>query len=208
MHSINTTTDYLHMPPTHAPIPTHSIALPTNSFNSFNHSCIFCIALPLSYSHMDILCAKIHAWASVYNIRTSTGEDMEKNGKARSNIALSIDINNDGGVRERVSNGKKRRPPAVLMEGSRCSRVNGRGWRCSQQTLIGYSLCEHHLGKGRIRSISSGGRVGGQEKRSSAKKLKRKELKARSMSSILDEHDDDDDSVDAMTTAKRGMGLL
>lgn len=53
------------------------------------------------------------------------------------------------------SNGKKRRSPAVLMEGSRCSRVNGRGWRCSQQTLVGYSLCEHHLGKGRLRSMSS-----------------------------------------------------
>lgn len=52
-------------------------------------------------------------------------------------------------------NGKKRRSPAVLMEGSRCSRVNGRGWRCCQQTLVGYSLCEHHLGKGRLRSVSS-----------------------------------------------------
>jgi hypothetical protein len=41
------------------------------------------------------------------------------------------------------------------MEGSRCSRVNGRGWRCCQQTLVGYSLCEHHLGKGRLRSMSS-----------------------------------------------------
>ncbi|KAJ0987315.1 hypothetical protein J5N97_005671 [Dioscorea zingiberensis] len=50
---------------------------------------------------------------------------------------------------------KKRRSPAVLMEGSRCSRVNGRGWRCCQQTLVGYSLCEHHLGKGRLRSMSS-----------------------------------------------------
>uniref|UniRef100_A0A2P2N7A5 WRC domain-containing protein n=1 Tax=Rhizophora mucronata TaxID=61149 RepID=A0A2P2N7A5_RHIMU len=41
------------------------------------------------------------------------------------------------------------------MEGSRCSRVNGRGWRCCQQTLVGYSLCEHHLGKGRLRSMNS-----------------------------------------------------
>ncbi|KAJ8646900.1 hypothetical protein MRB53_008648 [Persea americana] len=44
---------------------------------------------------------------------------------------------------------------SVVMEGSRCSRVNGRGWRCCQQTLVGYSLCEHHLGKGRLRSMSS-----------------------------------------------------
>ncbi|CAL5046677.1 unnamed protein product [Urochloa decumbens] len=55
------------------------------------------------------------------------------------------------------SNGsaKKRRGPAVLLEGSRCSRVNGRGWRCSQPTLVGYSLCEHHLGKGRMRSAAA-----------------------------------------------------
>lgn len=44
---------------------------------------------------------------------------------------------------------------SVVMGGSRCSRVNGRGWRCCQQTLVGYSLCEHHLGKGRLRSMSS-----------------------------------------------------
>uniref|UniRef100_A0ACD5ZQB0 Uncharacterized protein n=1 Tax=Avena sativa TaxID=4498 RepID=A0ACD5ZQB0_AVESA len=50
---------------------------------------------------------------------------------------------------------KKRRGPAVLLEGSRCSRVNGRGWRCSQPTLVGYSLCEHHLGKGRMRAASA-----------------------------------------------------
>ncbi|XP_062227542.1 uncharacterized protein LOC133925808 [Phragmites australis] len=66
---------------------------------------------------------------------------------------------------EKVSNGsvggaKKRRGPAVLMEGSRCSRVNGRGWRCSQPTLVGYSLCEHHLGKGRMRSAAAAARGG------------------------------------------------
>nr|XP_034907887.1 uncharacterized protein LOC118043886 [Populus alba] len=43
----------------------------------------------------------------------------------------------------------------ALLEGSRCSRVNGKGWRCCQQTLVGYSLCEHHLGKGRLRSMNS-----------------------------------------------------
>lgn len=42
-----------------------------------------------------------------------------------------------------------------IVEGSRCSRVNGRGWRCCQQTLVGYSLCEHHLGKGRLRSVNA-----------------------------------------------------
>ncbi|CAA2979322.1 Hypothetical predicted protein [Olea europaea subsp. europaea] len=43
----------------------------------------------------------------------------------------------------------------VILEGSRCSRVNGRGWRCCQPTLVGYALCEHHLGKGRLRSMTS-----------------------------------------------------
>ncbi|XP_023526164.1 uncharacterized protein LOC111789724 [Cucurbita pepo subsp. pepo] len=51
--------------------------------------------------------------------------------------------------------GKKRSRGGALMEGSRCSRVNGRGWRCCQQTLVGYSLCEHHLGKGRLRSMNN-----------------------------------------------------
>ncbi|KAK1386708.1 Growth-regulating factor [Heracleum sosnowskyi] len=43
----------------------------------------------------------------------------------------------------------------AIKEASRCSRVNGRGWRCCQQTLVGYSLCEHHLGKGRLRSMAN-----------------------------------------------------
>ncbi|TKY62529.1 hypothetical protein E2542_SST12387 [Spatholobus suberectus] len=54
-----------------------------------------------------------------------------------------------------VNVSKKRARGSALMEGSRCSRVNGRGWRCCQQTLVGYSLCEHHLGKGRLRSMTS-----------------------------------------------------
>ncbi|XP_015581804.1 uncharacterized protein LOC8267082 isoform X1 [Ricinus communis] len=54
-----------------------------------------------------------------------------------------------------ATNVKKRARGGALMEGSRCSRVNGRGWRCCQQTLVGYSLCEHHLGKGRLRSMTN-----------------------------------------------------
>ena len=56
---------------------------------------------------------------------------------------------------EQANVGKKRVRGGALVEGSRCSRVNGRGWRCCQQTLVGYSLCEHHLGKGRLRSMTS-----------------------------------------------------
>ncbi|GMI84794.1 hypothetical protein HRI_002148700 [Hibiscus trionum] len=90
--------------------------------------------------------------------------------------------------------GKKRGRNGALMEGSRCSRVNGRGWRCCQQTLVGYSLCEHHLGKGRLRSVA------GAKSRSSdnaAEKEDRKPplmklgmVKARSMSSLLRQNDD------------------
>lgn len=58
-------------------------------------------------------------------------------------------------VMVRETKQKKKVRGGALMEGSRCSRVNGRGWRCCQQTLVGYSLCEHHLGKGRLRSMTS-----------------------------------------------------
>jgi hypothetical protein len=64
-------------------------------------------------------------------------------------------INGTDGSGGTGSGAKKRRGPAVLLEGSRCSRVNGRGWRCSQPTLVGYSLCEHHLGKGRMRAAAA-----------------------------------------------------
>lgn len=92
---------------------------------------------------------------------------------------------------------KKAKKSGALEEGSRCSRVNGRGWRCCQQTLVGYSLCEHHLGKGRVRSMNkSGGGRGGQgggrggEKKSVVVEVKKKRVKlgmvkARSISSLL-----------------------
>lgn len=90
------------------------------------------------------------------------------------------------------SKGKKKakKSGGALEEGSRCSRVNGRGWRCCQQTLVGYSLCEHHLGKGRVRSTNkSGGGRGGQggEKKAVMKKKRVKlgMVKARSISSLL-----------------------
>lgn len=47
---------------------------------------------------------------------------------------------------------------SAVTQGSRCSRYNGRGWRCRQITLAGYSLCEHHLGKGRMKNMSSVGK--------------------------------------------------
>uniref|UniRef100_A0ACD5YUY9 Uncharacterized protein n=1 Tax=Avena sativa TaxID=4498 RepID=A0ACD5YUY9_AVESA len=70
---------------------------------------------------------------------------------------------------------KRRRSPAVLLEGSRCSRVNGRGWRCSQPTLVGYSLCEHHLGKGRQQSRSAANSDSGGGRSAGGTKLGRTE---------------------------------
>ncbi|KAK8651275.1 hypothetical protein V6N13_140883 [Hibiscus sabdariffa] len=88
--------------------------------------------------------------------------------------------------------GKKGGGNGALMEGSRCSRVNGRGWRCCQQTLVGYSLCEHHLGKGRLRSITGGGVKSRSNDNAAAKKKKDVKVgmvKARSMSSLLGQND-------------------
>ncbi|XP_010554879.1 PREDICTED: uncharacterized protein LOC104824476 [Tarenaya hassleriana] len=77
---------------------------------------------------------------------------------------------------------KKGRGASSLAEGSRCSRVNGRGWRCCQQTRQGYSLCQHHLGKGRLRS-----RKGHAKKKEITKKRAKLGMvvKARSISSLL-----------------------
>lgn len=90
----------------------------------------------------------------------------------------------------------------VIMEGSRCSRVNGRGWRCCQQTLVGYSLCEHHLGKGRLRSMNS---VRGRAQKVSLKEQD-KEVETISMDHPDFEDDDkdwEDDSVSSMEGKKK-----
>ncbi|CAK8543372.1 unnamed protein product [Lathyrus sativus] len=83
-----------------------------------------------------------------------------KIGKTKLNKKCCMRKDDDGEDEEckkKVDTIKKRETKrgSALMEGSRCSRVNGRGWRCCQQTLVGYSLCEHHLGKGRLRSMTS-----------------------------------------------------
>lgn len=95
----------------------------------------------------------------------------------------------------------KRKNPAVLMEGSRCSRVNGRGWRCCQQTLVGYSLCEHHLGKGRLRSVSG---VKSSSSNNSMKNKKKKKQK-------YDESDidmDEEEIVKKMRGKRRKIGVV
>ncbi|KAH7656153.1 Growth-regulating factor protein [Dioscorea alata] len=84
--------------------------------------------------------------------RKAKAKAIVNTSKTSDEAVVNVSVKEEEEEEERV---KKRRSPAVLMEGSRCSRVNGRGWRCCQQTLVGYSLCEHHLGKGRLRSMSS-----------------------------------------------------
>lgn len=103
-----------------------------------------------------------------------------------------------------VKEKKTMRNSTVLVEGSRCSRVNGRGWRCCQPTLVGYLLCEHHLGKGRMRNMSynaNRGQLGCTEiKRNLSESgsvdiaVRKKRnivptVKARSISSLLDDED-------------------
>ncbi|KAF3791336.1 hypothetical protein EJ110_NYTH14743 [Nymphaea thermarum] len=87
---------------------------------------------------------------------------------------------------------KKKKAKAVEKKW-RCTRMNGRGWRCSKPTLVGYSLCEHHLGKGRrIKTINTLAPQKQQddnpEAANGSKKNKKKEkeiVKARSMNSLL-----------------------
>ncbi|PIN03611.1 hypothetical protein CDL12_23847 [Handroanthus impetiginosus] len=103
----------------------------------------------------------------------------------------------ENGIDHSSNGNKKKKRGNVIMEGSRCSRINGRGWRCCQPTLVGYSLCEHHLGKGRLRSMTSvrrgGGGGGGATEEKELKQplmvIKKRTkvgvVKARSMSSLL-----------------------
>lgn len=96
----------------------------------------------------------------LHQLATAKAEKRATSSNSAVQPALGVAAKDEG---KKASSGvgaaaKKRRGPAVLLEGSRCSRVNGRGWRCSQPTLVGYSLCEHHLGKGRMRSAAAAAR--------------------------------------------------
>ncbi|KAM0926802.1 hypothetical protein ACQ4PT_003001 [Festuca glaucescens] len=91
-------------------------------------------------------------------------------------LNMKEEIKNDGP--------KRRRGSVVLLEGSRCSRVNGHAWRCSRPPLAGYSLCEHHLDKGR-QSRSVNGNSGGGGRVARAPKLSRTETVSRKSASPL-----------------------
>lgn len=104
---------------------------------------------------------------STFERRANEDAIMEKDKKMKTKMKTKMnkkcaqqndneeDHHQEKEAKEGVESTKKRARGGALMEGSRCSRVNGRGWRCLQQTLVGYSLCEHHLGKGRLRSMTS-----------------------------------------------------
>ncbi|CAI8614108.1 unnamed protein product [Vicia faba] len=93
------------------------------------------------------------------NVGMDSDDSKKTKMKTKLNKRCSMRKDEDGDEQSetKVNDMKKRatKRGSALMEGSRCSRVNGRGWRCCQQTLVGYSLCEHHLGKGRLRSMTS-----------------------------------------------------
>lgn len=104
------------------------------------------------------LCSGNGVGAAVAMATTTTATAGAKATKQRHRQTETNKQDTGGGVKRAA------RGPGVLMEGSRCSRKNGRGWRCSQPTLVGYALCQYHLGKGRMRSGSAatGGRGPGQ----------------------------------------------
>uniref|UniRef100_A0A7N0RFM4 WRC domain-containing protein n=1 Tax=Kalanchoe fedtschenkoi TaxID=63787 RepID=A0A7N0RFM4_KALFE len=99
---------------------------------------------------------------------------------------------------------KKRGPRvgAAIMEGSRCSRVNGRGWRCGQQTLVGYSLCEHHLGKSRLRSLTSV-KSTSKHDHAVAVTLGTSSKRERRAEGSDDNHDDDDDDEALLVSGRK-----
>lgn len=124
---------------------------------------------------------------------------------------------------EKAVKTKKRVRGGAIMEGSRCSRVNGRGWRCCQQTLVGYSLCEHHLGKGRLRSMTSVRNRSSATTTQGAAELKKNhvqdhtalsesspsfpEKKTKCAGSESDEEDNDDEKKPLIVTKKK-LGMV
>lgn len=84
------------------------------------------------------------------------------------------------------------RMAAAVIERSRCSRVNGKGWRCLQLARAGYSLCDHHLGRQeRLRQLGNLGSSIGPKKRPGRPKGKNSNndsnTKTRSLKVILEQ---------------------
>ncbi|CAA0833579.1 Unknown protein [Striga hermonthica] len=92
----------------------------------------------------------------IISISSTSKMQSKTNKKCDDQIPVIVEAN---GITNDFSTKNKSKRGKVIMEGSRCSRINGRGWRCHQPTLVGYSLCEHHLGKGRLRSVAANRQV-------------------------------------------------
>ncbi|CAH1446715.1 unnamed protein product [Lactuca virosa] len=123
-------------------------------------------------------------------------------------MATCKEVNTSTTYPKNKKNGKRGN---VIMEGSRCSRVNGRGWRCCQQTLVGYSLCEHHLGKGRLRSMNS---VRGRAQKVKVKEQDQEvEMTSMDHTGFEDDKDWEEESVSSMEgmkklTKKKKLGVV
>ncbi|ONK75038.1 uncharacterized protein A4U43_C03F12680 [Asparagus officinalis] len=77
-------------------------------------------------------------------------------------------------------NSVKRRDP-------RCTRVNGKGWRCSRLTKVGYALCDHHLGK--LGNVADPKQKPGRKAKTGDTMKDGIKMKFRSMESILENSD-------------------
>ncbi|KAK9291246.1 hypothetical protein L1049_009434 [Liquidambar formosana] len=114
---------------------------------------------------------------------------MEKEESSRTNVRVRRRRkqkwveSEDGKEEEKVQDGQKREGGSWKMDGLRCSRKNGRGWRCWQQALVGYSMCEHHLEKGRLKRMSN--------------------VRSRRKDEEYDEEEDGDDESGCMGAKKR-----
>ncbi|OEL15467.1 hypothetical protein BAE44_0023515 [Dichanthelium oligosanthes] len=88
-----------------------------------------------------------------------TGDERLSNGGVGAIVpvttTMGANATKQGGSGGGGGTSKKPRGPGVLMEESRCSRKNGRGWRCSQPTLVGYAVCQYHVGKARMWSAAA-----------------------------------------------------
>ncbi|KAK1263846.1 hypothetical protein QJS04_geneDACA017493 [Acorus gramineus] len=66
------------------------------------------------------------------------------------------------------------------MEGTQCSRVNGRGWRCKRMAVAGFALCPHHQGKGRLQNKRRANNINGVEDASTKRRDATKRKRSRS----------------------------
>ncbi|KAF8403893.1 hypothetical protein HHK36_011999 [Tetracentron sinense] len=123
---------------------------PTASYgrneNSSGASITAVLALPLCSSQVERWCeaekiVPLKKRKGRYQGRVEENMIIEKERdmKVKVKAEPSKKRHEEDDVYEEDANRRRRRRKRgnVLMEGSRCSRVNGRGWRCKQMTLVG-----------------------------------------------------------------------